>query len=122
MFRNVTDDIEVKKFLDKDKILEIVSEEDIFEMIFGFKPKEFDYVTSPFRQDNKPGCWVIVTGKLKFIDWASDYYVNGVKMVSMDCFDAVKLYYQLPNFYDTLHFIYNHLIQGKEITAGKLVS
>ena len=58
MFRNVTDDIEVKKFLDKDKILEIVSEEDIFEMIFGFKPKEFDYVTSPFRQDNKPGCWL----------------------------------------------------------------
>ena len=123
MFRNVTDDIEVKKFLDKDKILEIVSEEDIFEMIFGFKPKEFDYVTSPFRQDNKPGCWFeySISGKLKFIDWASDYYVNGVKMVSMDCFDAVKLYYQLTNFYDTLHFIYNHLIQGKEITADKLV-
>ena len=92
-------------------------------MIFGFKPKEFDYVTSPFRQDNKPGCWFeySISGKLKFIDWASDYYVNGVKMVSMDCFDAVKLYYQLPNFYDTLHFIYNHLIQGKEITVEKLV-
>ena len=123
-YTKVTDDIEVKKFLDKDRILEYVSEEDIFEIVFGFKPTEFDYITSPFRNDNNPGCWFeySISGKLKFIDWASEYYINGVKMVNIDCFDAVKLYYNLPNFYDTLEFIYKHLIEGKEITAKNINS
>lgn len=117
MFSKINDNIEIKNFLDKNKVLEVVNEEDIFEIIFGFKPKEFEYVVSPFREDHNPGCWFeySISGKLKFIDWASDCYVNGVKLVSFDCFDAIKFYYKLPNFYETLLFIYNHLIKGKEL-------
>ena len=35
----------------------IFTEEDIFELVFKFKPKEFDYVKSPFRKDDSAGCW-----------------------------------------------------------------
>lgn len=117
-YKSATDDIEVRNFLDKNKILEIVDEESIFEMVFGFRPKEFEYITSPFRDDSKPGCWFeySISGKLKFVDWASNYVLNGAKIVSIDCFDAVKLHYNLSNFYETLEFIYKHLIEGKEIT------
>ena len=120
-YNNITDNVEIKNFLDKEKILEIVDEDTIFELVFGFKPVEFELITSPFRVDNRPGCWFeySFSGRLKFIDWASEYYINGTKVVSMDCFDAVKMYFDLPNFYETLHFIYTHLIQGKELTAEK---
>ena len=50
MIFNYSED-EKRGFIDKDDILKYVSEEDIFELVFGFKPKEFDYVTSPFRND-----------------------------------------------------------------------
>lgn len=107
-----------KGFIDKNEILKYVSEEDIFELVFGFKPKEYDYVVSPFRPDNKPGCWFqyAISGKLRFIDFASKIYVNNVKMISIDCFDCVQQFFNLPNLYRTLQFIKKHLIDGKNLS------
>jgi hypothetical protein len=118
MYGSVNDNIEKIGFIDKDKILKYVSEEDIFELVFNFKPQEFDYVTSPFREDNTPGCWFQYTpsGKLKFTDFGSQIYINNTKMTSIDCFDAVKIFYNLSNLYQTLDFIKKHLIDGKQLS------
>jgi hypothetical protein len=110
-------DEQIKGFIDKNDILKYVSEEDIFELVFKFKPKEFDYVTSPFRKDSDAGCWFqyYPSGKLKFIDFGSQVYMRGRKMINIDCFDAVQIYFNLPNYYQTLKFIKKHLIDGKEL-------
>lgn len=108
---------EKRGFIDKDDILKYVSEEDIFELVFGFKPKEFDYVISPFRKDNSAGCWFqyYPSGKLKFTDFGSQIYIRGVKMINIDCFDAVQFYFKLGGLYKTLQFIKKHLIDGKDL-------
>ena len=117
------DNIEKRGFIDKEDILKYVSEEDIFEMVFNFKPKEYDYVTSPFRQDDNAGCWFeySTTGKLKFKDFGSQIFIRGKKMINIDCFDAVQVYYNLPNLYKTILFIKKHLIDGKELPERKNV-
>lgn len=100
-------------FIDKEKILSYVSEEEIFEMIFGFKPKEYEYTFSPFREDNNPGCWFersIYNNKLLFVDYADPSFNM------QDCFSCVKRFFKLPNFYQTLLFIKKILIDKK----GKL--
>ena len=33
----------------------------------------------------------------------------------LDCFDAVQDYFDLPNFIETLEFVYKHLIVGKKL-------
>jgi hypothetical protein len=118
MAYKTTDDIAESGFISKDKILEYVSQADIFQLVFGFEPVEFEYITSPFREDNNPGCWFeydINTNKLRFTDFADTRVINGVKMSNIDCFDAVKIYYQMPNFYKTLEFIKSKLIDGKNV-------
>ena len=69
------------RYLDVHKdILAYVNELDIFEYVFGFRPREFeDYIASPFRDDSSPGCWFSTTldGKLKFIDWGSQRLIKG---------------------------------------------
>ncbi len=115
---NKSDDNTIRNgFIDKNDILKYVSEEDIFELVFGFKPKEFDYVTSPFRKDKHADCWFqyYPSGKLKFTDFGSQIYVRGKKMINIDCFDAVQIFFDLTNLYSTLRFIKKHLIQGKEL-------
>ena len=117
-FNKTTDDIVESGFISKDKILEYVSEEDIFQLVFGYKPVEFEYVTSPFREDTNPGCWFEIdlnTNKLRFTDFADARTINGVKMLNIDCFDSVMVYYGLPNFYKTLEFIKAKLIDGKDV-------
>jgi len=118
-FNRTTDtDIIESGFISKDKILEYVSQEDIFQLVFGFKPVEFEYITSPFREDNSPGCWFEIdlnTNKLRFTDFADTRVINGVKMSNIDCFDAVMVYFGLPNFYKTLEFIKAKLIDGKDV-------
>lgn len=105
-----TSDTEERRgFIDKSKILQYVTEEEIFSMVCGYIPKEFEYVTSPFRKDTKPGCWFERRGDtLRFIDFGrkNNYFP--------DCFDAVQRYFDLPNFYRTLEFIYDNLIAGHE--------
>lgn len=117
-FNRTTDDIVESGFISKNKILEYVSQGDIFQLVFGFKPIEFEYVTSPFREDTNPGCWFEVdlnTNKLRFTDFADGRIINGVKMSNIDCFDSVMVYFGLPNFYKTLEFIKGRLIDGKDI-------
>lgn len=100
---------ESKGFLDKNKILKYVSEEDIYRMVFGFRPEQYQYVTSPLRVDRHPGCWFEKTSYgLVFRDFS---YRNR----PLDCFDVVQDYFKLPTFYATLKFIKDALIDGKQL-------
>lgn len=124
MYNLTTDKVETNErgYIDKNYILSSVSQEEIFEFVFGFPPMEFDYVTSPFRHDENPGCWFEYTfeGKLKFKDFGGNMIINGSRRINIDCFDAVKLYFNLPDLYSTLSFINEHLIAGKDITRSVL--
>jgi len=114
----INDNLEVRGFISKDQILAHVSEEEIYELVFGFKPVEFEYVTSPFREDNNPGCWFetdFSTGKLRFKDFSETRVIKGIKLCNMDCFNVIQVYYNLPNFFKTLEFVKNKLIKGKNI-------
>lgn len=111
-----SDNVDKRGFINQNVILEYVSQEEIFELVFKFRPIEYVYVTSPFRIDKKPGCWFertsSFTGKLRFVDFA------GTFGKPMDCFDAVQVYFKLPNFYLTLEFIYNELIVNQDRSKG----
>lgn len=124
MYNKSDDNIIRNGFIDKDLIFKYVSEEDIFEMVFRFKPKEFDYVTSPFRKDRHADCWFqyYPSGKLKFVDFGSQIYIHGKKMINIDCFDAVQIFFNLTNLYNTLKFIKTHLIEGKELPKRDKIS
>lgn len=114
---NIDDNLVSKTFISKSKILERVTELQIFALVFGFEPKENDYVTSPFRKDNSPNCWFkfyTTSNKLKFVDFASQTYIGNKLMINMDCFDCVSVYYKL-SFKKTLEYIYNILIKGKKL-------
>lgn len=110
MYTYTSDNIGNIGFIDKDKILEYVSEEDIFQHVFGFKPVEFVYVRSIFRIDKRPGCWFErgIDGRLLFRDFA-----YGRRPI--DCFEAVKIKYKLNNFYEALKYIYDNLIKDKSL-------
>ena len=111
------------RYLDVNKdILAYVNELDIFEYVFGFRPREFeDYIASPFREDSSPGCWFSTTldGKLKFIDWGSQRLIKGKPHVTMDCFDCVKFKFNLKTFSEVLEHIHVHLIHGKGLSPVK---
>lgn len=115
-----TDNIQDTGFIDKDMILDYVTEEEIFALVFGFLPKEFEYVTSPFRDDTNPGCWFERSSKgLRFIDFGTNDVVQGIRINNLDCFNAVQLHYNLPNFYRTMVFIKEHLLDGKPLKVVK---
>lgn len=112
------DDNLERGFINKQQILEYVSEAEIFSLVFGFVPIEYRYVTSPFREDSNPGCWFhtdAASGKLRFVDFANEQTINGINMNNIDCFDAVQVYFKLSNFYKVLDFIKTNLIEGKGI-------
>jgi len=112
-----SDNISKRGFIKKEDILNVVTQEDIFKLVFKELPEEFEYVKSPFRKDTRPGCWFLynIDGKLRFVDFANPCVINGIKMLNIDCFDCVQVYFKLPNFYLTLDFIFKHLIEGKNI-------
>lgn len=95
-------------YISKDLILQQVTQEEIFSLVFNFIPQEFDYVVSPLRQDKEPGCWFTyhTNNILYFIDF-------GNTRTHSDCFNLVQDYFKIPNFYLTLEYIYQTLIQGK---------
>ena len=106
------DNIEVKSYIDKKTILQYISEEDLFEHILGFVPKEYDYICSPLREDNNPGAFFqrgLYSNKLLFIDYA-DSYNN-----TYDCFAFIQRYYKLPDFYQTLQFIQHNIIEKQKL-------
>ncbi len=110
---HVDDNIPVSGYIDKEKLLAYVSEEEIFELVFGFKPEEYQYVCSPFRKDSNPGCWFErsqLSDKLEFIDYADPFHNK------QDCFTCVKRFFNLSNFYQTLLFIKRSLIEKRGIT------
>jgi len=109
LYQYSSDNLHRRGFISKEGLLSLVSQEEIFELVFNFKPREFEYVTSPLRKDNDPGCWFSyhTNGLLYFIDF-------GNSRTHSDCFNIVQDYFKIPNFYLTLDFIYNNLIQGKK--------
>jgi 5S rRNA maturation endonuclease (ribonuclease M5) len=112
-FHSVSDEMREMGYISKDKLLEYVTEAQIFEFVFGFEPIEFEYIHSPLRKDNNPGCWFeysLADEKLQFRDFG-DPFSNK----PLDCFDVVQRYYNIPNFYETLNFIKVHLIDKKGI-------
>lgn len=108
-YQYVSDNQEKRGFINKNKILSYVTEEQIFSLVFGYQPVELEYVTSPFRQDDTPTCYFERLGqnKLRFIDHSRKFYP--------DCFEAVQVYFGLSSFYSTLDYIYKQLIQGKSL-------
>lgn len=109
LFNFQDDNIEVKGYIDKQSILKYITEEEIYESVLHFKPREFDYICSPLRQDNNPGAFFqrgLYSGKLLFVDWADPFNTH------YDCFYFIQRYYNLPNFYATLKFIRDNLISG----------
>lgn len=104
--------------LSKREILQRTTESKIFSLVFGFEPIVKEYYLSPFRKDNNPKCYFdIYNGKLKFTDFGGKcYYINGKCTYSIDCFDAVKIYYNLKDFESTLNFIV------KNIDCSKIIS
>lgn len=105
-------------YINKEKILECVTEEEIFKLVFRYEPMEHVYVTSPFRLDESPGCWFSTdpaTGKLRFVDFGNSDVIDGIHMSNIDCFDAVQIYFGLRNFYQTMEFIKEKLIDGRDI-------
>lgn len=109
LFQYNSDKLDRKGFISKESILSLVTQEQIFELVFKFKPVEYEYVVSPLRNDDVPGCWFSLhdNGILYFVDFG-----NGRR--HSDCFNIVQDYFKLPNFYLTLEYIFNSLIRGKE--------
>lgn len=106
------DNIEIKSYIDKKTVLQYISEEQLFEHILGFIPKEYDYICSPLRVDNNPGAFFqrgLHSNKLLFIDYADSF------CTSYDCFAFIQRYYNLPGFYATLQFIQHNIIEKKNL-------
>lgn len=108
LFQYNSDKLDRRGFISKESILSLVTQEEIFELVFKYKPVEFEYVTSPLRNDDVPGCWFTLhdNGILYFVDF-------GNTRTHSDCFNIVQDYFKFPNFYLTLEYIYNTLIRGK---------
>lgn len=111
------DNIEVKGYIDKEAILNHITEEEIFESVFGFIPVEHEYICSPLREDKNPGAFFQRSfngSKLIFTDWA-DAYRN-----HYDCFGFIQRYYRLDSFYKTLIFIGDTLLKGKSVKRNPI--
>ena len=107
------DKIEIKEYIDKNFIFKYLTEEQIFSNILGFEPKEYEYICSPLRVDNNPGAFFqrgTYSNKLLFMDYADPF------KICYDCFDFVQRYYNLPDFYQTLKFVKEHMIEKRGIT------
>jgi hypothetical protein len=113
VFKNISENELVPMgFVDATKILQYVTQEQVYELALGYQPKEYDYIKAPYRVDEEAGCWFEFDdgGKLMFKDFA-----YGKR--PLDCFDLVQIMFNLPNFYQTLLFVKKALIDGKDITA-----
>jgi hypothetical protein len=87
-------------YLTKENILERISQEDIFKMVFGSTPEEHKYIKSPFREDKTPDCYFEwYKDILYFIDWA-----EATKRKHRDCFNAIQDTYGV-SFFKSLEII-----------------
>ena len=102
----------------KNQILKRFSEEDIFSLVFKERPILDKLYTSPFRLDRNPKCFFQkIRNKLRFFDYANFRILGNTNINSVDCFDAIKLYYNIENFEDILDFIYDNLHNKIKITT-----
>jgi hypothetical protein len=119
----ISDKLSRRGFIKKEDILAVITQEEIFKLVFKELPIEFKYVKSPFREDTNPGCWFHynIDGKLRFTDFGNPAVINGISMGNIDCFDCVQVYFKIANFYLTLEFIFNHLIKGKNVDTDNRI-
>jgi len=83
--------------LNMSTFLTMYSQEDIFRIIFGSYPDLDILYLSPFREDHHPNCFFEwYKGKLMFRDFGD---------VRRDCFQAVRDFYGICSYPDTLEFI-----------------
>lgn len=102
----------VNGFIKKETIFEYVSEKEIFELVFQKTVSLTEFLKSPIRVDNNPNCYFRInpkTGKLFFVDFGSTLQTY------FDCFSMVKIYFNLKNFDETINFIYDNLIVGRNL-------
>lgn len=119
-FQHNSDKLDRRGFISKESILSLVTQEEIFELVFKKIPQEFELVCSPLRVDKNPGCWFeySIDNKLRFIDYGNPNVFQNIRLNNIDCFDMVQAYFKIPNFYLTLDFIKNNLLIKKENTAA----
>lgn len=101
------------RYIDKDELLKIVSQEEIFSLVFGFLPEEMQYCVSPFREDNTPNCFFSYspgTTKLTFTDFANSGIYGRIRLSNLDCFAAVQVFFRIPSFLKTLEFLWDHFV------------
>lgn len=105
-----------------ENILAVTTQEEIFSLVFGYLPSEYTYTTSPFREDKTPGCWFEYNhlGQLRFKDYANSQTFQHISLRSIDCIDAVRVYYRFRTLKETLFFIYKNLIHNKNLEISSL--
>lgn len=109
MFNDIEID-SMEGYISKKTILEQISQEDIFRMVFGDMEIEIgNLYVSPFREDINAGCFFSYspTDTLYFVDFSGQTIFRGKKCTHIDCFLAVQIYYDIKSFYKTLEFIRN---------------
>lgn len=101
--------------INKQTILQLVTEEQIFEKYLGVKVNYEEIICNPLRDDPNPTCtfkWI--NNKLYFRDW--------IEPKAKDCFDIVKLIYQC-NFAKAIDIVAKDfgLLEGDNISPSKVV-
>lgn len=115
MYNSINDeDFKVKQNIDTNYILKYLTQEEIYELVFNFKPKEYEYVCSPFRKDNNPNCYFSYSlkGELRFTDFGNSDVIYKINLNNINCFNAVQLYYKIENLYEACLFIKEKLIDN----------
>lgn len=111
---NISSDIAVSK----EVILQKISQEQIFSLIFGELPELEEKVCSPFREDSTPGCYFSFKGStLYFVDFAFNKTYKGIDCRYLDCFAAIMVAYNL-DYVQALEYI-TECINNKNITYKK---
>lgn len=114
MYGYNSDCLNLKGYINKETLLKYVTQEEIFEYVFGAYPEEYEYILSPFREDKSPRCFFSYDKEeiLWFNDFADNRIINKIRCNKIDCFNAVQLKYHLPNFYQTLEFIKTKILKA----------
>ncbi len=98
----------------KTEVLNRTTQEEIFSIVENgkYEPIVHNYIISPFREDDSPGCYFEwYANKLRFIDWADD------EATHRDCFDFIQTYYNL-SFKQALYYINEQLNLGLGHSVG----
>lgn len=110
LYDSINDDVIINA-ISKEDILNKITEEELFQIIFNEIPIIGKKYYSPFRNDSNPGCYFdYFCNQLRFIDWANSDTYKGIKLQNINCFEAIQIYFKLDDLQSTLDFIYNNLI------------